>query len=813
MDALSGLWFALLSNAVAAPIATLRAPDATPGDITWLELADPDGPLNPTTLTIFGAQVLPGVQSTPGGLVVPIEIEAGTTALTVVLGATRLILPLAPAAESQVVLPPRLVALAGRGPATLTIEGPIAQRPDDLRVGFAEGEILAVHVDREQQRIRVEWQPGPAPFARTVPVLVADAAHPGHLPARTTVQVRARPTIPITTQPGVAVTATVGGRTHGPFVAGASGQAEVTVEVRPGEQLAKLDLLDPEGGQSTTTLSLAGDPRPGLAAVWDGRAAGGPAAPSVLISAVRDDGRPWRGEPPRCTSSLGAALHLTPLAEGLWRASPGLPAVEGPEYVRVDCDLALRAQATVRLPTLARRPAAVHLIASPPQLSSAAPRAVVRAWLESAGGDRLPPDSIELDADLGSIVDVGTADSVLRATFDGTAAVPVETAHLSARHQGIPGIGRARELRLRCTADDQGASIWATVADERGRVLPGAPLQLNVGATTLDAAADAKGAVATKLPGILAGTVVTASSAAAPAVRTLCVPGPPEAPPTIDAHLTLPITQGQVREVFLTTTPRVLELSPDATARVSLRLVDGGGNPVTTEDVDVTASTGTVGELRQRPDGSLNAVFVPDPTAGLVPVVITARSPQGSFATTSTELELAPAGTRWWPGIQLGYLTGLSGASSPYVGLNLGYALESLDDRVHIRGSVAGYRLQASVPDPDAQQAVQLRLSALTVGLGADLRAERFRFATWTGASLVLAPTRLQVTYGTTDTVDGLSLSPPGVELRIGGGWALRSGELTAELGWLFLSAGTSDLGWQGSLGGLLATVGYRARL
>jgi hypothetical protein len=787
-----------------------------PGDVTQLLISRPDGgPLPPAaTLHLDGARAVAApVQTEREGVHwarLPVWRDGGRLALD--WGGLHAELPAVapPAVDGQ--LPPRTVAATGSRKVTLRVSGALAARPGDLRLGFGEGEVMGLRAEGET--VVVDWRPGPAPFARSVPVVLADAAHPARTPSLSVIQLWARPAIPVTTRPGVAVRAEVGGRSYGPFVADDSGVARVVVEVRPGEQVARLTLEDPSGGTNATTLSLAGDARPGLTATWSGAAAGGPVAPSVLLGAVRPDGRPWTGTPPRCVSSFGEELPVVALGPGLYRASPGAAPVEGPVEQQVQCDLAMLAQDSVVLPTLAGRSASVGLRLDPPELSSAAPRAVVRAWAENGGGERLAPEGLVVEADRGVLFETAVEPGQLRQAYDGAAAVSAGGDRIEVRLVPGTGVGPVDELALTCHEEAAGVVVDLRAADRQGRPLEGAELVLHHGDHSGRLVTGEDGGASLSLPGIRPGAVVSAAAPERAGVQTLCLPVArlPHAG-LLRAEVAVPIVEGAVREVFLSSAPQSLELSAEAEARITLRLVDGGGGPVRDDSVELSASRGTVGPLKRRPDGSYTARYTPDQASELGRVQLTARSPQGRFATTSTELELVPAGTRLWPGAAVGWLGGLNGASSPYVSLVLGLPLTKLDERIHLRGSVGTYRLQAAVPAEGPEDGVDLQLVAVPIGLGSDLRVDRSRFSTWTGASIVLAPMRLEVRYGDEDTVSGAQLAPPGAELRIGAGWGLRSGELAAELGWLFLASGAVDQGWQGSLGGVLATVGYRARL
>ena len=110
-----------------------------------------------------------------------------------------------------------------------------------------------------------------------------------------------------------------------------------------------------------------------------------------------------------------------------------------------------------------------------------------------------------------------------------------------------------------------------------------------------------------------------------------------------------------MRAVFLSTEPRTVQAIPGETARVTVRLVDAEGVPVVDEDIDLVASEGVVTRPRRKADGSYEATWAPPPTLAYGTVRITATSRKGTFAATSTELELVPRVVRRSPGVTAGW--------------------------------------------------------------------------------------------------------------------------------------------------------------
>ncbi len=760
--------------------------------------------------------------------------EAGEGRFTVTAGGesaeARLAVAADPGPELAVEVPP--VAFAGRDrPLAIRVRrarpGPPVD-PDLLDVVVGEGKVLSTRADGDAAVIT--WQPGPEPFPRAVPVGVRERSHPGARPTWAVVSLRARPRIPVTTEPGTRVTVQVGRRRTGPVVAGPDGVAVLRPEVRPGERLARVTLLDEAGNEQHSTLVIGGDPRPGIGLMLGEGVSLGRVEPRVRVFAIAADGRPWTGPAPRCVTALGTRLPLSADGPGAWVGAPRIPA-DAFFDLRVDCDLHDQARATIRVPVRSSRPARLVLRAWPDELVADQPRAQVEAYVEDGRGDRLPAAGIRLSAELGRLeVDpVAPGDAAVRAAYDGSAAAAAGADTLHARWDRPPGEGPPWTLRLDGARADGALRVVARVADETGAPLPDVAVRFAVAdpaggpaGEPVETRTDARGWARAALPAPAAAIAVVEARAGAGdgprgpgVVRRIAVLAgqdarlSPEAA-DLEADLVLPIRSGRVRGVFLSTEPRTLVVGRDPTARVRLRLEGKDGVPVTDVPVRLEASAGEIGPLRLRDDGEWEARYRPPArVAGLETVRITARSDDGSFVETATEIALLPREVRRAPGVTVGYLLGARGLGSPTVGL-VGDARLRDDRSVYLRASVSGYALAAHAADPTTGEAVDVDLRLLPVGLGGLLRQERDRLALWGGTSLVVAPFLVDVRYGGATPTSGLGLAPPGVHLYSGAAWRFPNSEVAAELGYLFLNASANGAGWDGSVGGVVGTLAWR---
>ena len=795
------------------------AGEAVPIELLLLDGARPAAALDPTVVARAGDVVGPLTAVSPGRWSLRYRAPAGVVedGLQVTLDdrVIELTLPVLLEPEPALALPAVLTGLTGRA-TELALGGVDAALAARLVVVATEGKAA---IEPTPAGAILRLQPGPEPFARAVPVAVLDPDDARRPPAFTVLRLTGRPRIPIqVTEPGTRVTLEVGGRRYGPFEAGADGIARTSAEVRPGESVAEVLLEDLAGNSQRSSVALGGDQRPAILAI--GRAAGPSSERGAVVEvfAVDARGRPWRGPSPTCGTSVGQSVDLAALSPGRWRGAVPSPPQGAFFDLRVDCSLADQATASARVPVGAPRPARLTLQAWPPELSAEAPRAQVQAFLESATGERLAAEGITVSAELGRLsVESATPGAALRASYDGTAAVAAGGDHLSAAWSAAPGAGppRAVSLGVDWPAPDAPLVVRARALDGQGRALAGVPVTLTGEGVVLELSTEADGwaSAAFRPPSRPGPARISARAAGAersrlvlPRESTGGVPGEPD----LQASLTLPIRAGRVRSVFLSTEPRSLPAVPGQTARVVVRLVDDQGNPVTDEALQLEATAGVVTRARRRPDGAYEATWAPPPGMPYGDVRITVTSARGAFSATTTELEVVPQVVRRAPGVQVGWLAGQAGLSSPYVGIVGDLQVPRLGARVYLRASVGLYGERIETIDEVSGAALSLDIDVLPVGLGLLARQDRGRLSGWLGGEGLAVPYQLEARYGDAVASEGVAIAPPGVRAFTGGGWRLRGSELTAELAYTFVTMNAAEVGWQGAVGGLQATAGYR---
>src|SRR5690606_30274267 len=110
--------------------------------------------------------------------------------------------------------------------------------------------------------------------------------------------------------------------------------------------------------------------------------------------------------------------------------------------------------------------------------------------------------------------------------------------------------------------------------------------------------------------------------------RFLLLPGEPGSrgpgEPDLAAASAISIRPGRASGLDLHVQPPSLRAAPGALAYVTVRREDAAGQPITDEEVTLTATDGTIGALRAQPDGSFLAEYTPPAVDGSRQVEITA---------------------------------------------------------------------------------------------------------------------------------------------------------------------------------------------
>lgn len=700
---------------------------------------------------------------------------------------------------------------------SVDVEGADPPPASQLGVVASEGRVEGV-LDAEG-RLRLTWSPGADPFPRAVLLGVRDLRRPGDPPAWTVIQLKGRARVPISTEPGSKVSLRVGGRSYGPFLAGEDGVAAAAIEVRPGEDQAEVLIEDAAGNTQKSTLSLGGAASPTLVVSADPTLAPGEVAPPIYVRAVDAQGAPWRGPEPVCTSSAGPLSAALPTGAGSWRlALPPLPA-DAFFDVRVECTLRDQARASARIPVDNALPARLVLRTWPDELSGDNPVAQVLVSLENGLGERVAGEGIRLAATHGTVeVEETPGQGSLRGLYDGSGAVAQGADTLRATWERPPGQGLPWDLHISAVAPAPGAplTVAARALDRRGLPLEGLELEIAVGAARLAGRTDARGWARVELPAPAVWPATLEAGHGALRRRAVLFAGgavgaDPGAPDLV-AERALPIRAGRVREVFLAAEPPVLGAGGGETALVVVRLLDRAGQAVTDLVPQLEASAGTLSAPKPRPDGSFEAVFTPPANLPFGVVSVTASGAVGTPAEFrgSTTLEIVPREVTRAPGLELGVLAGAGGQLSSWLSLEFDQRLSGARWPLFARFALGTYAEHAVATDAITGADLDLDLRLFPLSLSLLTRTDGRRGAAWVGAGPVIAPYQLEMRLDDALIVQGPGFAQPGFSIVAGRSWRMRAGEIQTNVRFLALFTGETDVGWQGSVGGVVGTVGYR---
>lgn len=678
--------------------------------------------------------------------------------------------------------------------------------PEDLLVRVSEGRVLEVRRDADAVTVVVE--PGPDRVARLLAVAVLDGSRPGERPVFGLVRLRARPQFSLTAERGSVASLRVGGRTYGPFVADAGGQLSVTFDAFPGETSWELSVADDLGNTQRSTGPLATSLRPVLLAVEAPLAGEGGSA--LYLGAWSPTGQTWTGAPPICRSGAGVREDAAWAARGLYSYTVAAPGADGALFdPRVECVLQ-EATAAARVPVGGDRPDRVELRVYPDALSSDFPIAQVQAALLDARGERLGTEGLEVVADVGELA-TEVREGMLRAEYRGAAAVERGGDRIRASWSWPPGAGEPWSLRVYATPDVDGLAVLARAFDRGGRPLGGVPIRLAAGDVVAEGVSDDRGWVRARLGWGAPASVVHAEAGAAVA-ETVVFRGAPEALPDpllpdLWTAVDLPIRAGRVRQVFIDAGPRPLFTGAGQTAEVVVKMLDAAGNLVHDEPVRITASEGTVSPPEVRDDGALTAAYRPPPGPLARRVEITATSSAGAVSTT---LDLVPRPVRGSVALGVGWITDFGSLSAPSLQASVATRLPLLPDLLQARVGVGAWALRATVHDPVADADIDLRATMVPVELGVAAVQRVGLRSVGAGVGVVVAPYQLTVDYGGERGLSGVGISSPGLAVHAGAGWRVGGAELFTEARYYLFTASSTHIAFEGSVGGLSLTAGYR---
>ncbi|MEQ1572251.1 MAG: hypothetical protein ABMA64_41890, partial [Myxococcota bacterium] len=283
-------------------------------------------------------------------------------------------LPISAPPPSRLSVPAQVDVAAGAGEVVFVLPGLVA--PDEVEITPGEGRVASV--TPTEGGLEVHLALDDRPYPRWIPVAVRETRR-SEAPAWVGVRVRARPRIPLVAEPGARMTLRVGGRSYGPFEAGADGALEGRVDQYPGEDSASAVLVDDLGNETRAEIPLIGAPGPSIALAAAGTVLPGRRPPVLYLRVVEPGG----GAPPVAPTCRTARvpLALQPLDDRTWL----VPLPDSTEDHRVTCT-AGAATADARVPVASGVPTHLGLRVWPDQLAADVPTAEIAVVVEDARG-------------------------------------------------------------------------------------------------------------------------------------------------------------------------------------------------------------------------------------------------------------------------------------------------------------------------------------------------------------------------------------------------------------------------------------------
>ena len=516
---------------------------------------------------------------------------------------TRATLPVAPPRPPVFDLPADVEAAVGT--PRIEVRFPRARAgsldPSALLARVSEGRVLDVRVVEDAVLVAVE--PGAERVARVMAVALTDREEPGAGVAFGLVRLRARPQLTIQAEPRSTLTVKVGRRSYGPFVADATGSAQVSFDALPGDTSYEVSVADDLGNTQRSTGPLPTSTRPVLVGLEVGSSTGA----DVWLGAWSATGAPWNGAPPLVRTSAGEQTEVVAVTRNTWRVPVPRSAENALFDPRVDVTLG-EASLALRVPVGADLPTRVELQVYPDTLSADFPIAQVQAALLDWRGDRMDASTLQLTAARGELTIERTPEA-LRADYRGGGAVEAGGDTLTAYWEQPAGTGHAWTVEVWPGVEGGELVVLARARDRLGRPLPGVPVEVLLGVLSAKADTDARGWAKVRFPAVPADPIVLHVQAEALSREVAWLPEessplPDRSAPDLSARVDLPIRAGRVRQVFLDVSPRPLYTGGGTTATVTVRMLDAAGQPVRDERVTLDASEGEITAAEALPDGS-----------------------------------------------------------------------------------------------------------------------------------------------------------------------------------------------------------------
>ena len=677
-----------------------------------------------------------------------------------------------------------------------------------LRVEAAEGEIDVAC--KAGSGCTIRFNPSGVPYPRSVPIFIHDERFPLSQPSVVVARLFARPSVPVQTEPGATASLTIGERRYGPITAGSDGLVRFEILVEPGDSEAVVELEDSLGNRQTSSIVIGGVQGPTVGMSSQGSIIEGGLRPRTFVAVLEADGTLNSGRVPVCRGL--DRNELFPLGPGLWG---GYVSTESVDDQRVSCEVPGQATAALKVEVERARATRLVLQSYPTQLSADIPIAEVQAYLVNGVGDRLPPGLIRIEAELGSVQldQGGMGEPIVRARYDGTAASKTGGDVLTASWNRPAGEGGVWDVAIRGAAPGVSgrALVDVRAVDQGGRPIDGVAARISMGGKTEEVLTANGGWASVTFPWTEGRVLMVAEVEVAGQIRRTLSPkgSRPVAAagaPDLVTELSVPIRAGRVHGVVLNPSPRQLT-NDGQTGTIRVRLEDQGGNLIVGPAVEVTSSAGTVGPVQVRPDGELTATLVPP--VGMVPgpIRLTASTADGRFS-ASTDVMVVNRTVKWALGARIGAYVGHGGAKARAIGGQAEFKtpVKGLYGRVDL----LHYTLAADDTDPVTRSPVEMAMNVIPLGSGLVFRQGGLRAPLWVGGRILLAPYHLSVKQGDTRATNGWGWLPPGAAVHAGAGLRVLRGEAFTEVEYLFLSSPYQASGFNGAVGGVVGTLGFK---
>ena len=160
-----------------------------------------------------------------------------------------------------------------------------------------------------------------------------------------------------------------------------------------------------------------------------------------------------------------------------------------------------------------------------------------------------------------------------------------------------------------------------------------------------------------------------------------------------------------------------------------------------------------------------------------------------------------------------GYLRGVNGISGPSLSIDVETKLDVLDGLFQARLGLFHWQDRATVLDPIRDSEIEMQLANYGIGAHLIARREWQDRSSWVGIGGMVAPFTLLTRFEGEDSIIGWGVHRPGVVLTGGAARRALSGEVFGEMRFLGVNGRTGDLGYDGSVGGIAAVLGYRVIL